>query len=59
MNPQIKSNLQITVNTLNNVAVKGEANLNALLASIQMLRQTIQLCDQPEITIEPDEPGKE
>lgn len=59
MNPQIKQNIQITVNTLNNVVVKGEANLNALLASIQMLKQTIQLCDQPEIKIEPDEPGKE
>lgn len=54
---EIKNNVQMAINTLNTVEVRGRENMNHLLGSIMVLEQVVQQItamkapDVPEIAI--------
>lgn len=51
-NQEIKKAIQMTINTLNTIDVKGRENLNHLLGSILTLENINNRLDEPEITFE-------
>lgn len=51
-NQEIKKAIQMTINTLNTIDVKGRENLNHLLGSILTLENLNNHLEEPEITFE-------
>lgn len=47
-NTEIKKNLEIVMNALNNVEVKGMQNLSNIVGSINILQQVYESIEPPE-----------
>lgn len=44
---ELKQNLQMALNTLNTIEVRGRQNLDRLLATIMVLEKTVSAIDTP------------